>query len=386
MSKYIFSSRRKTSRIPKYFFLIFFSMAFIEFIDELIEFLGVTFENTIWDYVFDLMTLLLLTGPLIYYFLKKIQGQDELLSQQESLLRSILEKMEEGVFVCDTERNLIFINDSAKGNQQIKGNLPIPFCEWINYWGFCKSDGNSTLEFEQFPLIRALKGEVVKDQEIILKLQGLDPLYLTVSGKQILDDSGEILGAMIVTHNITERKEQEETIKFMAYHDGLTKLPNRTYFKEHLRKALSNAKKNEKTLAFMFLDLDGFKRINDTFGHDVGDLLLKAVAQKLTECAGPENFVARIGGDEFTLVISKINSLFEAEEVANKILLEFKHPFIIQGNELNVTTSIGIATYPVDDKDGKNLMKQADLAMYYAKKNGKNNYQLFSQIKEKVSS
>lgn len=382
MSKYILVFKRKSRRIPKYFFLLFFSIGFIEFLDEWIEFLGLTFENTILDYLSDLLTLLLLTGPLIFYFLKKIQRQDEMIFQQEALLRSILENMEDGVLVCDTEQNIIFINDSTGVSQQIKNNLPIPFHEWINYWEFYQVDESSELELEQIPLLRALRGEVVKDQEVVIKHKGLEPVYLSINGKQIFDDSGKLQGAMIVTHNITKRKKQEETIRFLAYHDALTGIPNRTYFKDYFSKALYNAKANGNQLAVMCLDLDGFKQINDTFGHDVGDLLLTEVSKKLTLCAGSDNFVARMGGDEFTLIFPKMNELYEVEKVAKKILSELKKPIKIQEYQLNITSSIGIAHYPFNSQDRKMLMKQADLAMYYAKRNGKNNYQLFSDIKE----
>nr|WP_309100330.1 diguanylate cyclase [Fredinandcohnia onubensis] len=385
MSKYVLLFRRKTRRIPKYFFLLFFSIGLIEFLDEWIEFLGITFENTIYDYLFDFLTLLLITGPLIFFFLKKIQSQDEILVQQEALLRSILENMEDGVFVCDIEGNLIFINDSTGIHQRVKKNLPIKPHEWAKYWEFYSTNESLVLELEQLPLIRALRGEVVKDQEIILKPKGLEPIYFTFNGKQILDDSGEVQGAMVVAHNITKRKEQDETIRFLAYHDALTGLPNRTYFKEYLGKALSNAKAGENQLAVMFLDLDGFKQINDTFGHDVGDLLLIEVSKKLTLSAGSDNFVTRMGGDEFTLIFPKVNNVLEVERVAEEILEELKKPFKIQGNQLNITSSIGIANYPIDSKDRKLLMKQADLAMYYAKKNGKNNFQLFSNIKEEIN-
>lgn len=186
--------------------------------------------------------------------------------------------------------------------------------------------------------------------------------------------------------DITDRKQAEEQIEFHAYHDALTKLPNRTLLKDRLGLALYHAHRESRALALMFLDLDHFKVINDTLGHSTGDRLLEEVSVRLQSCIREDDTVARVGGDEFVLLIPNIRGVEDATRIARKILESIARPFQIEGHELYVSTSIGIGLYPNDGSDVETLLKNADSAMYRAKEQGRNNYQLSTPLIERLAS
>ncbi len=175
---------------------------------------------------------------------------------------------------------------------------------------------------------------------------------------------------------IIERKRAEETVKYMAYHDALTSLPNRALFVDHLTLELAHAKRDKVLLAVLFLDLDRFKDVNDKLGHTAGDQLLKEVARRLKMCVRESDTVSRLGGDEFTVLLPGINKRESATGVADKILEAVRQPMELDGHEVSITTSIGIVLYPNDCKDPDTLLKNADAAMYRAKEMGRNNYQV----------
>jgi diguanylate cyclase (GGDEF)-like protein len=172
-----------------------------------------------------------------------------------------------------------------------------------------------------------------------------------------------------------EKGRQKE--RYLAYHDALTDLPNRTLFYDRLEQSLLEAQRQNTQAAVMFLDLDGFKRINDTLGHSTGDQLLKVVAERLKESVRKTDTVARLGGDEFTIILTNIAGPHAAMRVAEKVLAAVSRPLVMVGQELSVTTSIGVSLFPSDGADVEALVKQADLAMYQAKAQGKNNFQVY---------
>ncbi|HUH38336.1 MAG TPA: EAL domain-containing protein [Spongiibacteraceae bacterium] len=177
--------------------------------------------------------------------------------------------------------------------------------------------------------------------------------------------------------DITERMEAEAFINFQAYHDLLTRLPNRSLFKDRLAMALTQASRNDKSLAVMFIDLDRFKIINDSLGHTMGDRLLQAVGQRLLECIRKGDTLSRFGGDEFTLLLPDVPSEEGATQVADKILEAIKEPFDINGHVIHVGASIGIAMYPEGGDTLDALIKNADIAMYRVKAGGKDGFQVF---------
>ncbi len=181
-----------------------------------------------------------------------------------------------------------------------------------------------------------------------------------------------------IARDITERKQAEEKIREMAYHDSLTGLPNRKLFSDRVGIALAQAGRSQNNVAFVMLDLDNFKDINDTLGHDAGDFLLKTAAERLNAAMRKSDTVARFGGDEFVLLLPDLKGIEDATRVAQKIVDSFRKPFLINTHQLIVTTSIGIAVYPDDGSDEVALLKNADIAMYQAKQAGRDRYQVFT--------
>ncbi len=185
--------------------------------------------------------------------------------------------------------------------------------------------------------------------------------------------------------DITERKKAEESIRQQAYFDGLTGLPNRLLFHDRLGMSLEQSRRNQGRLAVMFLDLDRFKLINDTLGHNVGDQLLQGVAARISGCLRKGDTVSRLGGDEFTILLSEISSAGDAELVARKILESLAPPFQFDGHEIHASTSIGISLYPEHAQDALNLLKKADTAMYRAKEGGRNNFEIYTSTMDAKS-
>ena len=188
-----------------------------------------------------------------------------------------------------------------------------------------------------------------------------------------------------IVRDITERKQFEARLLHQATHDALTGLPNRALFHDILLQATAHALRTEKLLAVLFLDLDKFKYINDTLGHEYGDMLLKEIAQRLTATlrkddlvARGDELIARQGGDEFTILLQGVTIVQNISQVANKILAAIAEPFSINGHEMHVTASIGITVFPFDDTDIEHLLQNADIAMFRAKESGKNNFQFYT--------
>lgn len=186
-------------------------------------------------------------------------------------------------------------------------------------------------------------------------------------------------GTYGTARDISERKQAQEVINFQAYHDLLTHLPNRALLKDRLNLAITQAQRNKRKLAAMFLDLDRFKLVNDTLGHSMGDRLLKAVANRLQSCLRSGDTLSRFGGDEFTLLLPEVRTRDDVVVIAEKILDRLNQPFVIDGHELFVGASIGIAMYPEAGDSGEALIQNADIAMYHVKGRGKNGYQFFSE-------
>lgn len=188
-----------------------------------------------------------------------------------------------------------------------------------------------------------------------------------------------------VAHDITKQKEYEEKIERLAFYDVLTNLPNRSLFNEQLESIILEAQRYERKFALMFLDLDHFKQVNDTFGHIIGDKLLQEVAKVLKQNVRISDIVSRLSGDEFTIIIKEIKEDFNIIHTCNEIIRELSHPIIIEDYEINIGCSIGISIYPDDAKEKKALIHNADLAMYNSKNMGKNQYTFYSEKINKES-
>jgi diguanylate cyclase (GGDEF)-like protein len=180
----------------------------------------------------------------------------------------------------------------------------------------------------------------------------------------------EIIG---ITRDATARRRMEQTLQHMAHYDQLTGLPNRTLFFDRLARDLSRARRNEARMALLFMDLDGFKAANDTHGHDVGDQLLREVAERITNCVRESDTVARMGGDEFIVTLD-IHIDDDAARMAQKLISVISTPYHPSGSEVRLGTSIGISLFPEHSGNLEELLTLADAAMYQVKQNGKNNY------------
>ena len=178
--------------------------------------------------------------------------------------------------------------------------------------------------------------------------------------------------------NIEHRKQAERRIRHLAYHDALTDLPNRTLLEDRLATALSQAHRKSRMLALLYLDLDRFKRVNDTIGHALGDRVLQSVAERLSAIVREADTVARVGGDEFTILLPEVSRVQDAVDVANRVLEGLKEPLTIEGRDLHTTISMGVAIYPRDAEEAETLLRNAAVAMYRTKERGGDNYQLYT--------
>ncbi len=194
------------------------------------------------------------------------------------------------------------------------------------------------------------------------------------------DAAGRALRMTGTSTNVTKRKQAEERAEFLATRDPLTGLPNRVLLHDRLEQGIANAARQRTGFAFMFIDLDRFKTINDSLGHDVGDELLKRVASRLADCVRASDTVARLGGDEFAVILENLRDTGDegARQVADKMIASMAEPLMVGSQHLTTSCSIGISLYPADGRDSATLMKHADVAMYHAKEKGRNNHRFFS--------
>ncbi|MEF8730098.1 MAG: diguanylate cyclase [Accumulibacter sp.] len=242
--------------------------------------------------------------------------------------------------------------------------------------------GQQDQEFYQRMWETILDGRVWSGELVNRRKDG--SLYdeaLTIS--PVTDINGRIQHFVAIKQDISERKASEERVQHLAHHDQLTDLPNRALLSDRLAQALAQVRRDRATLALMFLDLDQFKPVNDTLGHDVGDLLLQEVALRLKSCVPREtDTVARLGGDEFVILLAQLERAMDAVLVANKVLAALRRPFLIGPHAIAISVSIGITVYPQHGEDVGQLLKNADTAMYYAKKAGRNCYRFFRVVTE----
>jgi diguanylate cyclase (GGDEF)-like protein/PAS domain S-box-containing protein len=230
-----------------------------------------------------------------------------------------------------------------------------------------------------------LGGKKLKQEYRIVRSNG-DIRWVHDNTIPVLDEHGAVYRLEGVITDITERKKSEERLQTLAFQDALTGLPNRRLIRDRLRMAIIRAERRTHKVVVMYLDLDGFKFINDSLGHGYGDRLLQIVSKRLKRCLRAGDTVARIGGDEFAVVLEEVNDVAVIEKIATKLLSVITEPIVIEQQELVVTTSLGICVYPDHGVDHETLFKRADQAMYAAKEKGKNNFQLYNEhISEKFN-
>lgn len=226
-------------------------------------------------------------------------------------------------------------------------------------------------------IARANRSQSIVCEKRYLRKDG-SVFWAQLSSTWFFDPQGQPLYTVPVIQDITARKLAEERIRELAYYDGLTRLPNRQLLHDRLELALAQARRHDRQMALLFLDLDRFKGVNDTLGHAIGDRLLQIAAERLTACLRDNDTVARLGGDEFVILLADFKSSDNLPHVAGKILKALAQPFDLGVREVYISTSIGIALYPNDAEDAGELLRHADMAMYAAKEEGGNGFRFYS--------
>ncbi len=228
-------------------------------------------------------------------------------------------------------------------------------------------------------LTRLLREQgMVKNFECAVRRKDGSQMWISANVRTVSEE-GVLVGYEGTNEDITLRKVAEEQIQFLAYYDALTGLPNRTLFQDRLSKALAGARRQKSKIALLFLDLDGFKIINDSLGHSVGDLLLQEVGERLKKWGREQDTVARLGGDEFLIMLTQVKELPDVAVAAERLMDAMSPEFVVQGHSLNVSCSIGVSIFHPQRADCEPLIKNADAAMYGAKDSGRNNFQFFAE-------
>jgi diguanylate cyclase (GGDEF)-like protein/PAS domain S-box-containing protein len=295
------------------------------------------------------------------------------LRASETLLNSIVNTAADGIIVIDESGMLEFVNAAI---ERMFGWKPL---EVIGRNFDSLLMPRSTAGGDRLATVidgntRGLSVGVGREVRAQRKDGSVFPMELTLGEMRI---DGRIKYACIM-RDVTERKCAEERIHQLAHYDKLTGLPNRALFSQLLEQALAEAKYSKKQVAVLFIDLDRFKLINDSLSHDSGDMVLKQVARRLTEAQLKRNTIARFGGDEFVVLMRDCEIPTDAAEAAQRMLTAIAQPLLLEGQEYNLTASIGISAFPSDGENPQTILKNADIAMYRAKEHGKNNYQFYS--------
>ncbi len=287
-----------------------------------------------------------------------------------------LDSIGDAVITTDTWANVEYLN---------------PIAEALTGWSNAEAVGHPLAEVfhivseetgraVESPIVRCLQeGCIVglANHTLLIHRNGTT-IAIEDSAAPIRDRTNVVIGGVLVFHDVSYKRNIMKEMAHQAQHDALTGLPNRLLFNEYLIQAIAEAKDKQGKLAVIFLDLDRFKLINDTMGHNLGDQLLNNVAKRIRETLRQGDTIARLGGDEFLVLLPEIKDEQEAVSISERILEVFTQPIILDGDEVYMSTSIGISLYPSDGSDMETLVKQADTAMYHAKEQGRNNYQFFT--------
>jgi diguanylate cyclase (GGDEF)-like protein/PAS domain S-box-containing protein len=302
--------------------------------------------------------------------IERVRSQ-EALEQRERQLRAVMDSVPAMICYADTATRIVYANQRyadwvGTPREQLIGR---PVRELV--------DGQ-TYEIMTPYLKQVLAGHEVRYER---RERGRDGVLRDFEVHYLphKDATGTVFGYFVMLNDVTARKQDEELLYFLANHDQLTSLPNRNLFNEHLCVALTHAARQGEKLAALFIDLDRFKNVNDTLGHQTGDVLLQQVAQRFRECLRESDVVARLGGDEYTVMMRPVRDPQEVAVCAQKLIGALSAPFVVDGHELFATCSIGVSIFPDDARDAASLLKNADIAMYRAKEHGRNTYQFFSK-------
>ncbi len=299
------------------------------------------------------------------------------LSDTDVTVLSILRNINDGVIIVDRHAHVLDINPAARTILGLGPRMqPDPT------WGqtFCCIDehGENYRNSGDMPLIRARNGEKFADQVAIYRVPEQPDTVLSINGQGLYDGNHSLIGGLVTFRDITDVTRKTSELRKLAQFDELTGLPNRSLFTEQLARAIGRSQRKTVPLAVLFIDLDRFKSINDTLGHDTGDELLRQVAGRLRKNLRIGDFTGRWGGDEFVVCLEDFGESSNAAAAAQKLLLVLSEKYEIKNSEVYATPSIGIAVYPESGEAADRLIKAADLAMYEAKKRGGGRFQYFS--------
>ncbi|MBL4796847.1 MAG: EAL domain-containing protein [Oleispira sp.] len=304
--------------------------------------------------------------------LSKIETDHNALKSSEEQFRKLTALSPVGIFQISPEGEITYVNQRWREINQITESEPT-LTRWL-----------SNIHPEDSEPLNKLWDKLVTEHEdiaseirLINKNGSISWVYIQATS--LHSNNGQLIGFLGSLSDISELKKAQIQMENLAFYDPLTGLSNRRLFKNRLDNAVKSVQRTDTSIALLFLDLDQFKRVNDSLGHDVGDSLLKEIARRLDHNVRENDTVSRIGGDEFTILLTDINNTNDVRIVAEKILLSLSHPFTLNGQEIRSTVSIGITLTPEDSIDSNTLMKNADLAMYRAKELGRNNFQFFSE-------
>ncbi len=295
--------------------------------------------------------------------------------RDREFLTAVLEHVEDGIAACDADGVLTVFNRAARAFHRLPVDA-IPSEHWADRYSLFHADGVTRMEREEVPLYRALQGERFHDAEVVIAPKDGPRRLVRASGRALVGVAGKKLGAVVSMHDITERKAAEARLAHQAYHDTLTDLPNRALLMERLTAVFEAPGRNQR-VAVLFLDLDGFKIVNDSLGHTAGDELLVAVGQRLQECLPSGATLARFGGDEFVVLLEHVAHPDEPSQLADRMIAALQTPFEVQGHDAVVTASTGIAIR--DDRHAvpEDLLREAGIAMHAAKTTGPGSHILF---------
>ncbi len=299
------------------------------------------------------------------------------LEKEKEFLKTLLYNLADGILACDAAGNLTLINSAARRFLGIPEDIALD-STWRKYFSYYYPDGKTRLGIEDVPLMRTLQDKVLTSFEVIAVPKQGQARNLLIDGQAIFAHDVAV-GAVIALHDITERKRMERQLMEQATQDSLTHLPNRAMLFDRIWQSIVHGKREKQIINILFIDLDRFKIVNDSLGHDVGDELLKIAAKRLQQCVRETDTVARIGGDEFVAILTGQTEEANAIPIVQKILRSMVEPFFVNNHELIVSCSIGISSYPKDGIDPETLIKNADTAMYRVKETGRNGFQFYTE-------
>ncbi len=299
------------------------------------------------------------------------------LSETDVSVLAILRNINDGVIVVDDAGHVLDINPAARTILGL-GPRTQPDSSWEQTFCCIDQDGDSYRNSHELPLVRARSGEKFSNQVAIYRSPEQPDVVLSINGQGLYDGRRELIGGVITFRDVTEQMQRTSALERQAQFDELTGLANRSLFLEQLSRAIGRSQRKGSPLAALFIDLDRFKSVNDTLGHDVGDAVLAQVAKRLKGNVRIGDFTGRWGGDEFVVCLEDFGEAGNAAAAAQKLLLVLSEKYEVGNSEVYATPSIGIALHPDSGDTAERLVKAADIAMYEAKKHGGGRFQYYS--------